>query len=943
MLEPPPTNQHGASSRSAVPDGKTAKASGFSLKRFQGRFKVGQKIALGYGIALSIAVVGTTLGIAIGNGYQHYAKALRDDTLEEFKVFSDLQTQLLYARVHQQQLAAELEHPEHLQEEYSGFRRHIAIARQRWEQIDAAYEEEEVEETSEELAALAELRENYTGLIAAYEQEMAGLWQQIERSRSSPEQLEQVRSRLGEFDHLPIVEDLPPFLTQLEQLVEIVLEEEADAEAALAAAERLRVRIVSVSVALSIAIATLLAILTTRAIARPIQKVTAIARRASEEENFDLQTTVATDDEIGSLAASLNQLIRRVKQLLSDQQENNAFLNTIIDNLADGLLVTDADGRIARLNPALASMLVLPSTDLSGKPCDVFDVAIADLVQRSQTNPTAVFTHEIDLVKDRIGQASVTGITPTVSIPLAAAPDSIPATAAAAPPSLGAIILIRDITSEKEVDRMKTDFIATVSHELRTPLTSVMGFADAIQDRLKKKIIPVIPAEDSKTHKALSRMTKNLDIILAESERLTALINDVLDISKLEAGKVEWKMQPVAIHDIVQRAFAATASLFKNRPVSPIQQVDPGLPEVICDRDRLIQVLINLISNAVKFTEAGSVTCHARIRNSEVLISIIDTGIGIDKQHQAQVFDRFKQVGEVLKDKPRGTGLGLPICKQIVEHHGGKIWVESEPRVGSTFSFTLPLHTSVDTLISGKHFNLESLLGQLRKRTTSATPASEHHQPTILVVDDDANIRELLKQSLEAEGYTVREAEDGVAAIQQVKIARPDLIILDVMMPHINGFEVAAVLKNDPQTMEIPIILLSIVEDRERGYRLGVDRYLTKPINKGELLTDIETLLSQGISDKKVLVVDRNASTLAILAEALQAQGYAVMAASNGEECIEKAIAQKPDLIIVDSVLSEQQDLVKTLRFEKGLEEVVFILLAERENEALGNLTSEEE
>jgi CheY-like chemotaxis protein len=170
-------------------------------------------------------------------------------------------------------------------------------------------------------------------------------------------------------------------------------------------------------------------------------------------------------------------------------------------------------------------------------------------------------------------------------------------------------------------------------------------------------------------------------------------------------------------------------------------------------------------------------------------------------------------------------------------------------------------------------------------------------------------------------------------AIAQVKTAQPDLIILDVMMPQINGFDVAAVLKNDPQTMGIPIIILSIIEDKQRGYRLGIDRYFTKPVNTEGLLKDIGLLLSQGTSKKKVLVVDENESTLRILAEVLQAKGYSVVEASNGPECIEKALSVKPDMIIVDSVFSQQHNLVKTLRFECGLENVLFLLLAESQLE----------
>ncbi|MCI0526173.1 MAG: response regulator, partial [Nitrospira sp.] len=314
---------------------------------------------------------------------------------------------------------------------------------------------------------------------------------------------------------------------------------------------------------------------------------------------------------------------------------------------------------------------------------------------------------------------------------------------------------------------------------------------------------------------------------------------------------------------------------------------------------------------------------------SEMVVSIIDTGVGIAEADQPKVFEKFKQVGDTLTDKPKGTGLGLSICKQIVEHHGGRIWVESELGKGSNFSFTLPLEVlEVSKVSEIKTLDKDSLVRQLKAQVVTAVPSPAEHKKTILVVDDDANIRGLLRRELEAEGYQVREAKDGMDALRQIKNERPDLTILDVKMPGISGFDVVAVLKSDPQTMRIPIIIVSVLEDRERGYRLGVDRYFTKPIDTGKLLEEIEILLAQGISRKKVLVVDENESTARTLVEVLEAKGYSVVEVDRGEECIKKAISVKPDMIIVDALVSDRHNIVKTLRFEKGLEHVYFILLA---------------
>lgn len=247
----------------------------------------------------------------------------------------------------------------------------------------------------------------------------------------------------------------------------------------------------------------------------------------------------------------------------------------------------------------------------------------------------------------------------------------------------------------QEIDRAKTEFLSTVSHELRTPLALVLGFARIIKKRFKDVIFPLIKTEDSKVLQSIDQVESNLETIVSEGNRLTDLINDLLDITKIEAGKVEWKMEPTSVNEIIERATAITSSSFEENKLELIKDIEDGLPEVVGDEDRLEQVMINLISNAVKYTEKGTVTCRARKKNIEIVVSVIDTGKGINKSDHKKIFEKFKQTGTTLKGKPKGTGLGLPICKKIVEHHGGRIWVESEPGKGSNFSFTLPCSTGL--------------------------------------------------------------------------------------------------------------------------------------------------------------------------------------------------------------------------------------------------------
>lgn len=240
-------------------------------------------------------------------------------------------------------------------------------------------------------------------------------------------------------------------------------------------------------------------------------------------------------------------------------------------------------------------------------------------------------------------------------------------------------------------NRAKSDFLSMVSHEIRTPLTSVLGFAVIIEKRLEALFEKLLD-DDPRRRRQAGQVMDNLRIIVSEGERLKHLINDVLDLAKLEAGKMAFKRERVDPTALVRHVMSASAGLLAaNKKVSLATRIEGKLPEVMGDRDRIIQVLVNLVSNALKFTERGSVTCRARLEGHYVVIEVADTGIGIPEAEQHKVFEKFNQIGVTLTNKPKGTGLGLPICKHIVESHGGRIFFVSKPGSGSTFTFTLPI------------------------------------------------------------------------------------------------------------------------------------------------------------------------------------------------------------------------------------------------------------
>ncbi len=407
----------------------------------------------------------------------------------------------------------------------------------------------------------------------------------------------------------------------------------------------------------------------------------------------------------------------RVAERTSQLAAERDRLDTIIQNITDALVVTDPTGQIVLVNSAFADIVNVPAARLIGLPLTklLLSESLARLIETASAYPgQAQIQHmagevlcDRDEITGKVYKVSACGL---VERNLAAGETPLPADAAPGGAS-GVITVLQDITHEQAVDRMKTDFISMVSHELRTPLTSVIGFVRLIQKMFDQELVSRIDESDRRGRWAVERIAENLKIIIGEGERLTRMINDVLDIAKMESGKTEWARDEVPFQEIIDTAVNGmqTLALQKNLPIRVEVQDLP--PVVIVDRDRMVQVMTNLLGNALKFTSEGAITIRARsingratqapaaLRNLKVVgaperwlwVSVADTGIGIPADKFSQVFEKFRQISNSLGYAARGTGLGLPICREIVEQHGGRIWVESTVGVGSTFSFVIPL------------------------------------------------------------------------------------------------------------------------------------------------------------------------------------------------------------------------------------------------------------
>ncbi len=387
-----------------------------------------------------------------------------------------------------------------------------------------------------------------------------------------------------------------------------------------------------------------------------------------------------------------------------------------------------------------------------------------------------------------------------------------------------------------ELDELKSAFLSSVSHELRTPLTSVLGFTKLITRDFEASFLPL--AQDELQQKKGLRIRGNLRIIEQEGERLTRLINDFLDLTKIESGRIEWCDREMDLADAARRALASVRGLFAQNPAVRLAFSSvPNLPPVLADPDRLEQVLINILNNAAKFTSAGRVdVAVGRAPDGYVRITVADTGVGIPPEDRDKIFDKFHQVvhRDTLREKPQGTGLGLAICRQIVRHYGGRIWAEANEAGGSTFVMDLP---------------------PARMEETCIAPGPEPGKPLVLVADDDPAICEFLIQTFTDAGFAVVAAADGNEVLDLAARHRPDLITMDILMPGLDGRQAMARLREDPELAAIPILVVSVLSEARFG---GEDAVLHKPVEPADLLDAAFGLLNRSCPTRPVMVLRRN-------------------------------------------------------------------------------------
>lgn len=627
--------------------------------------------------------------------------------------------------------------------------------------------------------------------------------------------------------------------------------------------------------------------------AEHLQLVTAAAAQiAMSVNNSDLYAFIT--DQADQLGAALQA-----------QQEEAAKASAVLESIADGVLVLDHNGRVLLVNPAAEELLGFAGMALEGEHFrhmlglgeteihrQLAQALYSELLQRTDSDEEVARLLESSVRLEAGARVLAVTIAPLI-LSLGGAP--------------GLVAALRDISREAEVERLKNEFISTVSHELRTPMTSIKGYTDLLFLGMAG---------------GLTDAQRNfLKIIKSNADRLTALVNDILDISRIETGRMRLTVSSLDLAQIISQIVVSFHGQYREKGLELVWEEPEGLPDVRGDAARVTQVLSNLLANAWHYTPpGGTVDVSLHLEDGFLQTDVSDTGIGISPDDAARIFDRFFRADHPVVQEAEGTGLGLSIVKMFVEMLGGEIWVQSELGNGSTFSFTLPL-TSTD------------LPQPVPDLTSADLPAGVVRRQKILVVEDDRDLALLLRRQLESEGFQVLLAGTGEDALWLARETQPQLITLDIMLPDLDGFVVLEQLKANPMTSGIPVVIVSVLAESEKGFALGAVDYVVKPFMEEELLAVVHGALSylEGSRPYKLVVADDEQDALERMEQALSLHGYEVWTATNGQEALDAARRIRPDLILLDvgMPMMDGYEVVRRIRRDEHMRATPIVVITD--------------
>ena len=469
--------------------------------------------------------------------------------------------------------------------------------------------------------------------------------------------------------------------------------------------------------------------------------------------------------------------------------------------------------------------------------------------------------------------------------------------------------LERQSAALEVASRHKSEFLASMSHELRTPLNAIIGFSEVLLERMFGELN--------------ERQDDYLRDIWSSGKHLLELLNDILDLSKIEAGQMVLNRSEFAVRESLEHCLSMVRERALNQRILLNLEVDPQVGLLDADRLRFRQVVLNLLSNAVKFTpDGGRVDVRASRRDQDLVVEVVDTGPGVTAEDRQRIFDAFQQ-GARLPRQIEGTGLGLTLSKRILELHGGRIWVDSEAGQGSTFGFALPAGSGELALASVPQ------AGQASGLPTAVPPGPG---PTVVVVEDDRRSFDLLRVYLEEAGARVISARDGEEGLDTVRSLNPAGVVLDILLPGIDGWEVLARLKADPGTAAIPVIVVSMLDERGRGFALGAAEYLVKPVGKDQLMAALYRAAAMPERKHTVVAIDDDPLAIELVRASLEPEGWTVLGAATGQEGLALIRERQPSAVLLDLLMPGMDgfEVVEALRADPDTKTVPVVILTSK-------------
>ncbi len=700
----------------------------------------------------------------------------------------------------------------------------------------------------------------------------------------------------------------------------------------------------------------------------------------NEEDRYLLERSL--DISSSEMQALYEQLRQASESRIAAERDR---LESVLTALGDGLCVLDRDGLIVSMNPAAATLLGAPEPELTGQP------ALTRFLLSPEADAGAERSAALSvnaLLEPLFAEGEVESDAPAAPEP-AAEERARPLDAVFEGRSLrferallrrgenmlvpvsckldpmvqnnevtGCVFLFRDMTDERafesrlhnltlrlreardaalDANRTKSSFLAKMSHELRTPLNAIIGYSDLI-------------AEEADDYD-ISLLGEDIARIQEAGEHLLHLINDILDISKIEAGKMVVFRERFAVGDLVRSVVNTIRPLMTKNNNEFVIECEAELGEINTDRTKLRQALLNLLSNASKFTKGGRCTLRVgprdRAGEAWVTFDVIDTGVGIKPEKLGTLFDAFTQAEDSTTRNFGGTGLGLAISRHFCVMMGGDIEVSSVYGEGSTFTIALPVDVSETRALRPAPTSSASSDGE----TGSARVTDEVDGPDILlVIDDDPQVYDLVQRAMEKHDFSVAYAHNGDEGIELARVLRPSVITLDVNIPGLDGWGILSRLKSDPQIADIPVVMLSVESERERAFTLGAAEYLLKPVEPKRLSVILNRYRTahddedgrarergaQGKGNGRahtVLVADDDPETRELLRRALERDGWEAILAADGEQALSELERRRPDLVLLDLMMPKRDgfSVIESMRASQALRSIPVVVLTAME------------